>query len=420
MALRHLLGACLLIATVLPSAAAGDALTLEKAVARAIADNPELALGRYRDRAADARSREAAQPPPLKLGLELENVGGTGQTRGLSGAETTLLLSRTLERGNKAARRRALAEGRGALVRTEADIRRLDLLARVARRFVHVIRDQHLLAVAEQAVALARRARTQAQRRVEAGAAPASEAARADIALADAELELEHAEHELKATRVSLASLWGERQPGFGRAAGDIYTLPQPDELKTLVAALDQNPQLRRLADRQRIANARRRLANAQRSTDITVSGGIRRREFTDDNAFIVGLSVPLSSDQRAQPGIEAARADAAASRHERDAARRELYAVLYGRYQELKHARTELDTLRQRILPAADTALADIRTGYTRGRYSYLALADAQRGLIEHRRRAIRAAERYHRHLIEIERLTGSPAVAVDEGYAP
>lgn len=416
MALRHCLGACLLVAVAPPPAVADDALTLKDAVARAVADNPELALGEQRGRAADARSQRAGQPPPLELGLELENIAGTGQSRGLSGAETTLMLSRTIERGDKAARRRGLAEERGALVRTEADIRRLDLLTRVARRFVHVVRDQRLLEVAEEAVTLARRARTQAQRRVDAGAAPASEAARADIALAEAELELEHAEHELKATRVSLASLWGERQPGFSRARADLYTLPPADDLDALVAALMRNPQLRRLADQHRIADARRRLAAARQSTDVTLSGGVRRREAMNDTAFVLGLSVPLGSDARAQPGIRAAQAEAAASQRELEAARRELYAVLYGRYQELQHARTELDSLRERILPAAESALSDIRNGYGRGRYSYLELVDAQRGLIQHRRRAIRAAEQYHRHLIEIERLTGSSAAAVNK----
>ncbi|MES1945304.1 outer membrane protein [Salinisphaera sp. PC39] len=415
MALRLCAGVCLLAAA-FGVAAMDDTLTLKGAIARAVADNPELAVGVFRRRAADARIESAGQPPPTRLGLELENFAGSGETRGLRAADATLLLSRTLERGGKAARREDLALSRRALVATEADIRRLDLLARVARRFVHVARDQALLTLAEEAVALAEKARMQAARRVDAGAAPASEAARADIALADAGLGLEHAEHELKATRVGLSSLWGERDPGFDRVAAELFELPAADTIQTVMARLERNPQQRRLADEARVAAARQRLAAARRATDITVSGGMRWRESTDDSAFVLGVSIPLASRSRAQPDLAASRAEHAARERELEAAERELYAVVYARYQEMHHARTEVETLRGRILPRAREALADIRAGYGRGRYSYLDLAEAQRSLIRQERRAIHAAASYHRHLIEIERLTGTPAATPDE----
>lgn len=413
MAFRHCLGACVLAAALLQPAHAGGALTLIDAVSRAVADNPELALREQQRQAKAALSREAAQPPPLELGVELENFAGTGGSRGLSGADTTLTLSRVLERGDKALRRQAVADERRALVRTEADIARLELLARVATRFIHVVRDQHLLEVAQEAVDLAEETHRQARNRVDAGAAPNSEAVRAEIDLANAELELEHAEHELKATRISLASLWGERDPRFSRAVGDLEELPALDEIDAVMTKLKRNPQLRRLMEKQRVADARSRLARSKAFADVRVSGGVRRREASDDTAFVAGISIPLGSTERAQPGREAARAEARAGQYAFEAAERELYAVLYGRYQELQHSRTEFDVLRNRIVPATESALSDIRSGYEQGRYSYLELADARRQLITQRRRSIRAAERYHRHLIEIERLTGSAVAA-------
>lgn len=420
MALRHYLGVLLLVGGLQPSVASDDTLTLSDAIAKTVADNPELVRNDLRRRAADARIERAGQAPATRLGLELENFAGTGDTARLSGADATLSLSRTLERGAKAARRAAVARGERALVATEADIDRLNLLARVARRFVHVVRDQALLEVAEEAVILAREAHADARRRVEAGQAPASEAGRADIALADAELALEHAEHELKSTRVGLASLWGAEHPGFDRAVAELDALPEAEPLDRLMDAFDRNPQQRRLAESRRVAEARQRLARARQVTDVTVSAGVRHRAATDDNAFVLGLSVPLGSAERARPGVAAAEAEHAASAQARLAARRELYSVVYARYQEMGHARTEVETLRRRILPSAREVLADIRAGYNRGRYGYLELAEARRELIAHRRRAIDAAARYHRHLIEIERLTGTPATAFSEDLQP
>lgn len=413
MAPRFFLGACLLAVMAMPAAADSRPMTLDDAYARALADNPQLAAGIYQRRAAMARRQDAEQAPPLEVGLDVENVAGNAATAGLTGAETTLTLSRVLERGDKAALRGGLAGARGTLVQTELDLDRLELLADVAERFMHVVRDQKLLEVAESAVALAEAARDEAQSRVNAGAAPETERARAEIALANAKLELEHAEHELKATRVSLASLWGERQPTFAAAQANLAALPAAAALPDIVASLERNPQLRRLADQRRIADARQQLASARATTDIRLSGGVRRREGTDDTSLVFGLSVPWGSAQRAQPGIRASHAEALAQERAYEAVQRELYAVVYARYQEMVHAGTEVETLRTRILPAADTALESIQEGYARGRYGYIELASAQDDLIEHRRRAIHAAYRYHRHLIEIERLTGTPVAA-------
>ncbi|MHA7835600.1 MAG: TolC family protein, partial [Algiphilus sp.] len=360
-----------------------------------------------------ARSQMARQSPPIELGLDVENIAGNDRTAGLSGAETTLAISRVLERGDKAERRGQLAGAHSALAQTQLELDRLELLADVAERFMHVVRDQQLMTVAESAVHLAEKARDEAQRRVDAGAAPETERARAEIALADARLEREHAEHELKATRVSLSSLWGEKTPRFAEAQADLSDLPAARSLEEVVATLERHPQLRRLADTSRIADARRQLASAQARTDIQLLGGVRRREGSDDTSVILGLSVPWGSAERAQPGIRAARAEAEAQARTYEAVQRELYAVVYARYQELVHAGTEMETLRAHILPAAKGALDAIQEGYARGRYSYLELASAQRDLITHRRRAIHAAYRYHRHLIEIERLTGTAVAA-------
>lgn len=413
MAPRIFLGACLLAVMATPASAESRPITLDDAYARALADNPQFQAGMYRSRAALARKHEAEQPPPFEVGFDVENVAGNDSTAGLKGAETTLTLSRVLERGDKAVLRGSLADARGMLVQTERDLDRLELLADVAERFMHVVRDQQLLTVAESAVALAEAAQKEAHRRVKAGAAPETESARAEIALANARLELEHAEHELKATRVSLASLWGERQPDFAQAQANLSALPAPAALNDIVTSLEGNPQLRRLAEQRRIADAREQLAYAQGSTDIRVMGGVRRREGTDDTSLIFGLSVPWGSAERAQPGIRASQAEAQAQERSYEVVKRELYAVVYARYQEMVHAGTEVKALQEDILPAATAALESIQAGYGRGRYGYIELASAQDDLIAHRRRAIHAAYRYHRHLIEIERLTGTAVAA-------
>ena len=80
--------------------------------------------------------------------------------------------------------------------------------------------------------------------------------------------------------------------------------------------------------------------------------------------------------------------------------------------YQELVHARHEVEVLRTRMLPMAEDALASTRRGFEAGRFSYISLAQAQRTLFELNERAVGAAARFHLSLVEVERL----AVTVED----
>ncbi|EMK1321992.1 TolC family protein, partial [Pseudomonas aeruginosa] len=103
------------------------------------------------------------------------------------------------------------------------------------------------------------------------------------------------------------------------------------------------------------------------------------------------------------------ANAELAALEARRDAERFERHQALFDKYQELTHARHELGSLRERMLPMAESALATTRRGFEQGRFSYLSLAQAQRTLFDLRSRAVEAAARYHLLLVEVERLTAT-----------
>jgi cobalt-zinc-cadmium efflux system outer membrane protein len=78
--------------------------------------------------------------------------------------------------------------------------------------------------------------------------------------------------------------------------------------------------------------------------------------------------------------------------------------------YQEMTTAAQRLETLQAEGLPQAQLALDQTRGGYERGRFSFLELATAQEELLALRSATIDAAADYHRMLVEIERLTGTP----------
>lgn len=392
-----------------PQTAAGDAITLDQAFVRVLERSPRLQAAAFEARAAAARIRQARLAPPLRVDLEVENFAGSGAASGIDAMESTLRLARVLESGQKPRLREELAAHEADLLADEQDAERLDLLADTARRFIHVVTDQERLIIANDAVALDRRILTAVERRIRAGKTAVTEQRRVTIALARSELELEHATHELAASRVKLSTLWGDIDADFATAQAKLFELQPVESLDHLQALLARNPDLVRFATRQRLGATRIRLAEARRRPDVEVSGGLRYLEFSNDVALVANLSIPLASRDRAAPAIEAAQAANDGEPLDYEQRRLVLYATLFEIYQELSHSFTAVDVLRARIIPEAKQALDEYEAGYAAGRYSLLELSAAQRVLLDTRREAVMAASDYHRYRVEVDRLTGA-----------
>jgi cobalt-zinc-cadmium efflux system outer membrane protein len=387
---------------------AGEVITLREASVIALLNNPALESFNYALRAAEAERIQAGLRPNPDFSAEFENLTGTGELSGVSGLETTLLLSQLLELGDKRARREHAAARALDLRNADYDIRRLDVLAEVARRFVHVVSDQALLEVSREAVELAERTRDAVAERVAAARATTAELSRTEIALVRARIELEHREHELKSSRRMLASTWGATRALFGQAQASLFKLPAMSSFKQLRTELRASPDLQYFLTTRRLREAELQVALAGATPDARIGAGVRRLEQFNDQALMLTFSIGLPVFDQNQGDIEAAQARLAQVDTDRQARFVTAQAVLFASYQELLHAAAETRSLREIVIPQAERALADIEAGYNAGRFSYLDLAAAQQEFIEVRSEAIQAAADYHRFMIEIERLTG------------
>ncbi len=397
-----LAGAC---GIALPGHAA-EPLRLEDAIARTIAANPALAAESAELDAARARARRDALPTPYVIGGDLENVAGSGSLGGVRSAETTLRVGRTIELGGKRAARTSLGDMEVARQQHAANTARLEIESRTRTRYIEVLADQARLQAAREQVVLAERTRREVAGWVAAARNPESDLRTAEIAVAEAELAREHAEHELASARLTLAASWGAFTPDFDHVDGDLAPLPPVEPFDTLAARLPASSAQRAARlDADRIA-ARRRLADASAKPDLQVSLGVRRLEVLDDQGLVMSVSVPLGSRQRAAFSIAEADAELAALEARREAERFERHQRLFKTYQELLHARTEHESLQTKMLPKAEQALAFTRRGFEAGRFSFVSVSQAQKTLFDLRRRSVDAAARYHILLIEVQRL--------------
>lgn len=427
--------ACFMAVALLTSGVAGaaapDGLTLREAIAAALAGNPELRTYAFELRAAQAREQQAGLRPAPELSIEAENFAGSGETRAYDAAETTLALSQVLELGGKRGARIDLARAGSGAVDIERQAAQLDVLAEVTRLFIAVARAQERLALARSATALGERTVEASQRRVEAAKSPHAEMDRARIALDRYRLDEQAAVADLDSARKQLAAMWGASQPvidgrAFGEVRAELFALPRTGDFAALAGRLAGNPDFLRFASEARLRDAELRLATTLRRPDLTLSGGLRRFEETGDHGFVASLSLPLFSGRRAGGFVAEAEAERARVDAQRRAAEVRAEATLYALHRQLARAVAEARTLGDDIRPRAAEALKETEYAYTRGRYSYLELVDAQREYLSVQAALIEAAASAHALRAEIERLTNAPlanasaaAAEIDDRHA-
>lgn len=384
-------------------------LRLEQALIRVLENHPKLKIADYEARAMAARMRQALLAPADRININLEDFAGTGNATGVRGLEASLSLSRTLELGNKATLRGNVVEREALLLRNQQDIDRFDLLTETARRFLHVAADQERLRIALDAIDLIRLSEKTVEERIRTGKTLVGERYRIAIDLANYELELDHRRHEMESSRLSLATLWNETQPDFERVEADIFRIDALPDFNQLVNILDRNPDLVHQIRAGDLAQAKIRLAESKRKPDLEIRPGLRYLSNGDDIAFMFTASIPLGTAKRARHTINEAQAMARINPLNLEQKRMELHATLFEIYQELKHARDAVETLREKIIPAATEMLAAYSKGYQSGRYSLLEMIQVQQLLLDARSRAVEMAINYHNYRIEIDRLTGA-----------
>lgn len=388
-------------------------LTLREAFDRALERHPGLRRVPLQREALEAERDLAAQPPAWSARLTLENALGRGEFAGVDGAELGLALGRVHEPGARRDARLDAADGRLAALDLEAEARRLDLLAEVARRFLDVLAAQDEILAWQASVAHRAAATTAARRRVAAGASPRAVALAAEAAAARAALDLARAEAAADAARRRLALLWGGAPVGV--VTGDLLDLPAVDDIDALLALLERSPELRRFASEGRLREARLRLAEVQARPEISWDVGVRRLQASGDWALMGGVSVPLGSRERAAPAIRGARAELEALALEREAGALDLRATLVDAHGRLQAEGLAVRLASDTVLPVLERAERDAGAAYRAGALGYLEWSQLQAELLEVRQARIASARAFHLALIELQRLTAAPLLRAD-----
>jgi cobalt-zinc-cadmium efflux system outer membrane protein len=385
----------------------GPPIGLPEALARAMAQNPDLIAFGYQIEAAQGLMLQADLKPYPEIAVQVEDAFGTDTYNSVDRMELTVTLGWVLERGVRE-RRVEAANAAVSMSRTDSEIARLDVAAETARRFVECMAFEARLLTAMEGVRFAEEIIEAVEVRIAAGRALDAELSRAEAELARAELVQEHYEHELLSAYYRLSAQWGETRPNFGSVSGDLGVLPVLEPVETLVARANQNPEILRYMSEQRLYDAELLLAEAQAKPGWTVYGGVRHKGFTDDYTLVGGISIPITSGNKNQGRIAAARANRARTDAEARATRVRIETMLFVLWQELRHFTQTAERLKADVIPRIETALVDTRRAYDLGRYSYFEWSTVLAELLSANNELLEANIGAHQVVIEIERLTG------------
>jgi cobalt-zinc-cadmium efflux system outer membrane protein len=385
----------------------GATIDLREVLSRTLERSPELRAKGFEVTAAEGRLLQSTYRPSPELNVVLGDTLGTDQFRGIRSTEATVTLGWMLERG---VRERIVDAARASVdvSRTEIRIAQLDAAAESARRFVESLLFQARYRNAETGVERARDAVDAVRRRVDASRAPEAELARAEAELARAELRLDDYEHERESAYHLLSAQWGETDPDFGAVAGELTGIPPLERFETLLARVEQNPDLESFVSQSRLAEAELNLARARSRPSWEVSGGLRRIENSDDWALVGGITVPLRMGNRNLGRIDETRATLAQLEAAEEATRVLIETQLFVLHQELTHNIELAEGLETDVAPKYETALADTRRAFELGQSSYLEFRAVQTELLDVVYEILDAHANAYLLAIEIERLTG------------
>lgn len=380
------LAAALIAASTSSLAWAQETLTLDEALARAgvgsetqagSSENPRVYGPLAEEEATRSAVDQARLRPNPELSFEAENIAGSGAFSGLRSTEYTLAIGQQFELGGKRRARIESARASANLVGLQSKLSLSQLALMVRERYVAAVAASQRLDLAREIVERKRKLARIAQVLVDVGREPPLRAMRAAASLAESEAELQAAEAADITARQALAALW----PSDG--AAPLVSDTFPDLVPPLTPlGVDEPLPLR-------IAGARTALAQAEiareRSLgvpDPTISVGVRRFEESNDQAFIVGVSIPLPFRNRNQGNVAAAQANYRAATAS-EAIANANYRLEFQRTRTLFLAtQSRVETLSSASLPQAQEALRLVEIGYRNGRFpliEVLAAAEAR-----------------------------------------
>ncbi len=389
-----------------PPAEAEGPLTLEAALALALAESPELSGWSWAARAKEAHELQAGRIPNPEVEVRL--VHRERPAPDDDEARQRVIVSQVFEIGGKRERRVALAASERELAEWDYEAARTEVATAVAARFAAVLGAQRRADSSRQFVEFLERTRSKIQALVDNGSMRVLELHQVARQLGLARIERQEAEASLAAARFLLAATWGGTSPRFTAAVGDLEPVPPVPGLDTVFELARHGPALARWDSELEHGAAALALARAGRVPDLTYGVGVRWNDQPSTRDYLVDLEIALPIFDRKRHEIRQARYDLARAQAERRAAEAGSSAAIAAAYYRLVESRARCATLADEVLPAARSTFDALAVGFERQASDVGDLLDARRDLARAEADHAAALVAHRQAWAELEALVG------------
>jgi len=377
-------------------------LTLSDSLDLALKANPDIAVAMREREALSGTKLQAATRPNPYVSTSIQDTRSA--TR-----QIYLQLNQEFELGNKRKARIDAADAFYSKADAELDSKQAEIHANVVLAYFEVLVAQERVKLAQSSVEVAESAFDVASKRVKAGKSSPVEQTKSAIAESSVKIELIQATTQLNNSRKRLSALWGDSAPRFERATGEVTIIPEVSHLEELQALIDDSPAVK-IAKLEIIA--RNALTNIERSRavpNITISAGVVNNQEVGLNQALFGLSIPIPVFDRNQGNVQEAVSRKFKAEDELVAIKNKIQTNLATQYERLSAARQSTLSLKNDILPNAQSAFDAANRGFSLGKFNFLDVLDAQRTLYQTKSQYINALLEAHQSIAEIERTLGA-----------
>lgn len=397
-----------------------NVVTLDEAIREAVANNLDLAAGKYNISIAEARQITAALRPNPVLTVSANHLDllGTGYAaaKGAGPNEYAVHTDFILERGGKREARIAAAlaqksqtelEFRDAMRRLILDVEYAYVDLQSAKEALRLTQDNFRTVSALAEINKAR---------VQAGDLAAVELKRSQVAALQIETTVRQAELQLRQVRNRLQLVLGRTSPNDSfDVTTDLRRDPAPDDRVTVAErARALRPDL--LAARQSIVRnqASLRVEIAQGRVDYTVGTEYVHQQAPNATGNSLGFtfSAPLPVFNRNQGEIVRARREMDQAGATLRGLEQRIDAEVSDAWQRYATAKTLLDDIERNMLTAAREVRDTTEYSYRRGEASLIEFLDAQRAFNDSVLSYNDARSAYARSLYLLDAVAGSDAV--------
>lgn len=388
-------------------------LTLGEALSLAESTNPTLRAKQAQLAAAEGVQADANallfNNPQLSTDLTRRSVPQVGQGNERR-QEWSAGLSQTLEIAGQRGYRREAADAALAALRAEIADARRSARATASQRFYRVLALQQRVVLEDQALKLFEGTAAAIQKRRAAGEDTKLDANIATVEAERARNQLAIAQEQLLAARSELSVTIQLPPSSLPEVVGELAMTPRRFSLAELLAAVDAQPRLRALVERENSATSRLKLEQASTYPDVTVGVNVGREGpgTARERLTTLTVSVPLPLFKRNATGIGQARSELSQVQIERQTTLRDTRASVNALWLRLDSLEARVRRLQDSMLPAlADNQQLSVKSQQA-GQIGLLELIVVNRQALDARRDLNDALSEYQATRLELELTAG------------